>query len=38
VTSVQSRVFRILKDTPAAEKRFLAWFVGTYTTYQPLDD
>ena len=37
-TTAQGWVFRIPKDASAAEKRFLGWFVATYTTYQPLDD
>ena len=38
LTSASGWTFRILKGTPAAEKKFLAWFVVAYTTYQPLDE
>lgn len=37
-TSAQGWIFKIPRDAPAAEKKFLAWFVGAYTTYQPLDE
>ncbi|MBI3553052.1 MAG: hypothetical protein HY077_11105 [Elusimicrobia bacterium] len=38
LTTGQGWTFRIPKSASPEEKRFLAWFVGTYTTYQPLDE
>lgn len=37
-TSTTGWTFHIPSAAPPEEKKFLAWFVGRYTTYQPLDE